>query len=372
MAGKRSNGEGSIRKLKSGKWQCEMMLGYTDEGKRNVIRFSGKTRSEVLQKMREYQDMADKQIQINRNLTLAEWADTWYADYKSQVQASTYSGYKYTLSLINTRLGSRKLREILPIHINRMLDSLVQDGYSLSLIRKCRAMLIQIFDAADNNNLVIQNPARKAKILRDKDSSLDRPRYEKDAFTSEELQNLQNSLEKNLLGASIRQMLNTGLRVQELLALSPDDVAEDGSTIRVSKAIKMVDGIPTLGPPKSKKSNRLIPVPEVAREYAIYLRTHGGKNLVWSQPGANPYYSVGSFRRRYYTALKNVGGVRKLSPHCCRHTYITRLQEQGVPIELIAQLAGHSEVSTTVGYAHTSAETLANAVAVLNNKIKKE
>ncbi len=320
MAGKRSNGEGSIRKLKSGNWQCEMMLGYTDEGKRNVIRFSGKTRSEVLQKMREYQDMANKQIQINRNLTLAEWADTWYADYKSQVQASTYSSYKYTLSLINTRLGSRKLREILPIHINRMLDSLVQDGYSLSQIRKCRAMLIQIFDAADNNNLVVQNPARKAKILRDKDNSLDRPRYEKDAFTSEELQNLQNSLEKNLVGASIRLMLNTGLRVQELLALSPDDVAEDGSTIRVSKAIKMVDGIPTLGPPKSKKSNRLIPVPEVAREYAIYLRIHGGKNLVWSQPGANPYYSVGSFRRRYYTALKNVGGVRKLSPHCCRHT----------------------------------------------------
>lgn len=372
MAGKRSNGEGSIRKLKSGNWQCEMMIGYTDEGKRNVIRFSGRTRSEVLQKMREYQDMKDKQVQINKNLILAEWADTWYADYKGQVQASTYSSYKYTLSIIKARLGSHKLRELLPIHINRMLDSLVQDGYSLSQIRKCRAMLIQIFNAADNNNLVVQNPARKAKILRDKDNSLNRPRYEKDAFTSEELQNLQNSLEKNLVGASIRLMLNTGLRVQELLALAPDDIAEDGSTIQVSKAIKMVDGIPTLGPPKSKKSNRLIPVPEVVREYAIYLRTHGGKDLVWSQLGANPYYSVGSFRRRYYTALKNVGGVRKLSPHCCRHTYITRLQEQGVPIELIAQLAGHSEVSTTVGYTHTSAETLANAVAVLNNKIKEE
>ena len=85
MAGKRSNGEGSIRKLKSGNWQCEMMIGYTDEGKRNVIRFSGRTLSEVLQKMREYQDMKDKQVQINKNLILAEWADTWYADYKSQV-----------------------------------------------------------------------------------------------------------------------------------------------------------------------------------------------------------------------------------------------------------------------------------------------
>lgn len=367
MAGKRSNGEGSIRRLKSGNWQCEMMIGYTDEGKRNVIRFSGKARSEVLQKMREYQDMKDKHIQINRDQTLAEWADTWYADYKSQVQASTYSGYKYTLSLIKTRLGVHKLRELLPIHINRMQDGLVKDGYSLSQIRKCRAMLIQILDAADNNGLVVQNPARKAKILRDKDGTLEQPRYEKDAFTDEELKILQNRLEKNLVGASIRLMLNTGLRVQELLALTPGDIAEDGATVRVSKAIKMVDGIPTLGPPKSKKSNRLIPVPAVAREDAVYLRARGGRGLVWSQPGANPYYSVGSFRRRYYTALKNVGGVRKLSPHCCRHTYITRLQAQGVPIELIARLAGHSEVSTTVGYTHTSDETLANAVSVLNN-----
>lgn len=80
------------------------------------------------------------------------------------------------LSLIKARLGNHKLRELLPIHINRMQDSLVKDGYSLSQIRKCRAMLIQIFDAADNNNLVVQNPARKAKILRDKDGSLDCPR----------------------------------------------------------------------------------------------------------------------------------------------------------------------------------------------------
>lgn len=102
----------------------------------------------------------------------------------------------------------------------------------------------------------------------------------------------------------------------------------------------MVDGVPMLGPSKSKKCSCLIPVPAVAREDAIYLRTHGGKNLVWSQPGANPYYSVGSFRRRYYTALKQAGGVRKPSPRCGQHTYITRLQEQGFrPILISSKLS---------------------------------
>jgi site-specific recombinase XerD len=37
-------------------------------------------------------------------------------------------------------------------------------------------------------------------------------------------------------------------------------------------------------------------------------------------------------------------------------------------LELIARLAGHSNINTTDGYAHTSNETLANAVAVLNEK----
>ena len=75
-----------------------------------------------------------------------------------------------------------------------------------------------------------------------------------------------------------------------------------------------------------------------------------------------------SFRRRFYTALKNVGQVRKLSPHCCRHTYVTMLQANGVPMETIAALTGHSDIKTTEGYLHQSADTLAKAVEVLNGK----
>ena len=73
-----------------------------------------------------------------------------------------------------------------------------------------------------------------------------------------------------------------------------------------------------------------------------------------------------TFRHRYYTAIKKVAGVRPLSPYCCRHTYITCLQAMGVPIELIARLAGHSHISITDGYTHTSAETLAQAVTALD------
>ena len=156
--------------------------------------------------------------------------------------------------------------------------------------------------------------------------------------------------------------------LQELLALRPEDISEDGSVIHVEYAVKMVNGVPQLGPPKSVRSRRTIPIPEQFCPYVRYLREHSGTPYVWTCSGGNPLYGVGSFRRRFYTALKNVGQVRKLSPHCCRHTYVTMLQANGVPMETIAALTGHSDIKTTEGYLHQSADTLAKAVEVLNGK----
>ncbi len=245
---------------------------------------------------------------------------------------------------------------------------MVKKGYSMSQLRKCRAMLIQIFDAADNNGLVTVNAARKAKAIRDPSGSLSAPKMDKDAFTTREIALLEEQLPENLLGHSIRLLLNSGMRVQELLALGPNDITPDGSRITVNKAIKMVDGIPTLGTTKSKKGVRMIPIPEHARPYAIHVRNNGGKKLIWAKPGDNPYYSVGTFRRKYYTALEQIPDVRCLSPHCCRHTYITMLQARDVSIETVARLAGHSSIETTDHYTHISNDTLADAVRALERK----
>ena len=61
--------------------------------------------------------------------------------------------------------------------------------------------------------------------------------------------------------------------------------------------------------------------------------------------------------------------VRCLSPHCCRHTYVTLLQSQGVPLETISCLVGHSNIKTTDNYLHISQDTLARAVVSLEHLI---
>lgn len=364
MANRRSNGEGSLVKLQSGTWRGSIMDGYTRDGKRNIVSFTASTRAEVLQKMRNYQHDRENELIIahSKDNFFSSWADRWYVDHRTQVQASTYDGYSYTLKILKKAFGDTMIDAIRPHDINQFLADLYFEGNSYSKISKCRAMLIQIFDFAEGNDAVKKNPARFAKSIRNNDG------FEtgKDAFTEEEVNLLLAELPCNMLGHSIRLLLGSGMRVQELLALKAEDINDDCSIIRIRRAVKMVSGKAELGPPKSRASYRDVPIPQLYRASVWYLKEHGGKEFIWTSPRGNGLYCVGTFRKWYYRALKDIGDVRLLSPHCCRHTYVSRLEEKGVPMEQISKLVGHSKISMTDVYLHVRANTLQSAVDVLN------
>lgn len=374
---KRSNGEGSVRRLKSGTWRGQLMDGYKSDGKKNIVNFSGDTKGEVLDQMREYRNKQERMdVSASRALTFNDWSDTWYKDMESQVQPSTYSSYRYTLTKLQEHFRGKLLTDIKVVHINRYFDALRRKGLSQSYITKLKAMLIQIFDYALANELVLSNPARASKSvkpLRTAKTAAETAAPKKDAFTEEEQALLMEGLPNNLVGNSIRVLLGSGMRAQELLALTPEDIAEDGSRIHVTKAIEMVDGQPVLGPTKSARGERVIPIADDYRPYVRYLREQGGRIYIWMSLKRDSFlYDVGAFRRRYYNALKQVPGVRRLSPHCCRHTFISNLEREGVPMEQIARIVGHSKIETTDGYLHVNNETLAEAVKVLNHKHEKK
>lgn len=367
MSGKRGKGEGSVHRLPSGSWQCQLMDGYTDEGKRRIVSFTASTRAEVLDKMRAY--LADKQTAADTQTPevplFSDYAQRWYEAYRSQVEESTYANYRYTLKLLNSAFGNLPLDSIKVAQVNQFINELAAKGYSSSQINKCRSMLIQILDVAEADDLVVKNYARRA-FRTTKQLSKEKKTHTKDAFTVVETERLLADLPDTLLGNSIRLMLISGLRLQELLALTPRDIAEDGSWVRVDKAVKMVDGIPKLGDPKSYTSRRVIPIAPKYRHIARWLRENGGQAFLWCAPRHDSLlYSTGTVRRKYYRLMEKYPDVRRLSPHCCRHTYVTLLQRQGVPMETIARLTGHTDIKTTGSYLHISSDTLANAVVTL-------
>ena len=236
---KRSNGEGSFRKLPSGNWYGQIMAGYTPEGKPKVKSFTAPTKSEAQQKVREYLERLENEKISTTAYGFSEWADIWYADHRTQVEESTYWSYSFTLKILKSYFGDRLLTEIKQLDINRFIDTLVERGLSKSTISKCRAMLFMIFTAAEDNDLIQKNPALRVKTVKvEKDST-----NEKNAFTLEEIEILKRELPNNLLGNSILTLIGTGMRVQELLALTKDGITSDGSVVTVNKAVKMVNRV---------------------------------------------------------------------------------------------------------------------------------
>lgn len=365
MASRKSNRIGSIVKLKSGVRRGTAMDTHAPDVKHKIDPFTVSSRREVPHKTRNYQHNREDEpiISKSEDKYFTNWADKWYEDHKTQVQASTYDGYFYTLKILKEAFGETMIDTIRPHDINQFLAELYSGGSSYSKVSKCRVMLIQIFDFAVGNDAVSKNPARFAKSVRnnaDFESG-------KDSFTEEEVELLLAKLPCTMLGHSIRLLLGSGIRVQELLALKAEDFNEDCSVIRIRRAVKMVGGKAELGPPKSRSSYRDVPIPHLYRASAWYLKEHGGKEFIWSSGRGNNLRCVGTFRKWYYRALKEIGDVRLLPPHCCRHTYVSRLEEKGIPMEQIAKLVGHSKISTTDVYLHVRASTLQSAVDVLNS-----
>jgi len=99
-------------------------------------------------------------------------------------------------------------------------------------------------------------------------------------------------LPEDRMGMSIRLLLGTGMRSQELLALEPRHISEDGSIIQIRQAINMVKGTATVGLPKSRDSYRDVPVPPNLRWCAIRLRRRGFVPLAF-------YYKLILLLRRF-------------------------------------------------------------------------
>ena len=207
MPGKRSNGEGTLRKRSNGLWECTMMVGYKDDGTRRYKSFYGKSQKEAKDKADAYKQEVAAGLYIDPHLTFQAWAEKWYEGYKDSVSPTTYESYGYTLKTLVKGFGPRKLASIKALDVENFLKGLRADGKSDSYLAKCRGMLYQIMHKAEANDLILKNPVRFAEKMK-----AQRPVQRKEAFTQEEVQKLMEGLPQDRTGHTIRLMLATGMR----------------------------------------------------------------------------------------------------------------------------------------------------------------
>lgn len=359
MTKRKGNGEGCVRQRRNGTWECAVMVGYKSTGAKNMKYFYGATKAEARRKMQAYLDARERGMDVDTDYTLLEWIEVYMELHSPNIKPVTIENYRYTAKLINKHLGDKSIRKIRPMDVEMLLLQLKEEGRSDSALSQVRGLLYSVMHKAVGNNLIVNNPVAYAPKLRK------RPPKEKEVYNKDEFKKLMKELPTDLIGHSLRLLLATGMRSQELLALMPEHITPDGSEIAIRQAVSMERGHVTVSTPKSYDSYRTISVPSIARESALFLRNTQNQ-FVWQSPVENKPVNPSTFRKLYRECLESIPGVRYLPPHNCRHSYVSLLQAEHVDMATIQSLVGHSTQLMTMHYLHTHNQVKVEAVEKLS------
>lgn len=151
--------------------------------------------------------------------------------------------------------------------------------------------------------------------------------------------------------AMIATLLMTGLRVSELLNLYDDDVnlKEHSMRVRAGKGDK--ERVVYFG-------HNLF---YILRDYLQERKRVGKESLhFFVSYGSNKKVDYGNFRHMLKKIADKAG--LKITAHQFRHTCFSLMAEQGVDLETIRTLAGHSSITTTQIYMQVSSRHVQNAV----------
>lgn len=354
---KRGNREGTIRK-RGNSWQVSVMLGRKPTGERRTKSFSSSTRAGALKKMHDYMQAIENGETLADDYTIGAWLDLFLELRSASIKPVTLENYGYSAAHIKRYFGeNRKISTIGVVDIERMLIAL-RENYSDATVSQVRGLLFSAFHKAVGERLIPFNPVLYVEKMRK------RPRVEKAVFTKEEVVRLFKELPNDRIGNSIRTLLCTGLRCQELLALTCDDIEPDGSKITINRAISMTRGHVSLSSPKSFTSLRTVTVPKIGRDSVMFLRNTTDK-FIWQSPVGEIPINPSTFRKNYRACLETIPGIPMLPVHNCRHSYVSFLQAVGVDLATVQSLAGHATKSMSLYYTHVADSTKENAVEKL-------
>lgn len=140
-----------------------------------------------------------------------------------------------------------------------------------------------------------------------------------------------------------------GLRVGEMLALTPSDIDFETSQIHITKSFGRVGGMDVINPPKTPQSNRVVTMPSfLAEEIEEYLRLHAK-----AKPDTRIFPTMTKYLLHHeMTRGSKAAGLKRIRIHDLRHSHATMLVEMGMSVPSIAARLGHSGETVTHRYLH--------------------
>jgi len=360
MAGRRVNGEGSVyRRTSDGLWIGAITLGYDERGKLRRKTVSARTKADALAKVRKVQRQIDDGLPPpDDRVTLTQLLDRWFDDVmRHQVELGALENYRSIATHhLKPTLGRKRVSNLVPADVDRLVSEKLDAGYSASTVRRIRGVLSQALDQAVRWGIVGRNVVAVTRGPK-------APKREGRTLTPVQAQHLLKTVSGDRLEAFYVTMLALGLRPGETLGLSWKDVDLKRGIVTVRRALKRRGGELVLGDVKTAKSRRSVNLPPpVIDALKAHKARQAKERLVagtdWSDSGLvfTTYFGTPIDPSNLRRAFNEVFGKARLGhwhPHELRHSAASIMLAQGVPLEVVADVLGHSSIRMTADvYGH--------------------
>ena len=305
--------------------------------------------------------MADN-IGINIRDTVSKAMEGWLYRYKQNgVKVATFNRLTTSFKLLlNYSIADVRLMDLCTDDIQRFINALRDDGYSLSTIKKAYNLMTGFISFLLGEGLAIRPAHMNVVLPRPENVKLQAKQIQ--AYEPDEQERLKSAIAaSNTMGAKAALlMLETGMRAGEVLALRWSDILWQRRAVRIHATLVNSAGRKRCfiqNSPKSKSSNRVIPLSSAALEMLAGMKRNGD-NLIFTTDDNETTIGYNTLRN-HVKAVCQMADVRYLGMHVFRHTFATNTFYKGCDIKILSKMLGHSSVTITYNtYIHLYGDAL--------------
>ena len=350
---KAPNGHGTVYKLHGRRrkpWVAKVTSGWTT----TIAQTGGRAGQEIKKQLFqivgyfEKKEEAINALALHRitpvspktDISLGDLYKEWAAVKYTNISKATGDNYRAAWLYVK-HLEKAKFKDLRTPHWQSIINKCAVDGLSLSTLKKIKTVIGMLYGYALQNDIVNKNYGQFITLPRSNEE-------EKERFNDFDIDAMFKQVDQVPWVDTILIMIYSGMRISEMLELTKFNV-------------DLKEGIITGGLKTDAGKNRVIPIHPKILPYIKQWYDKGGEALICNDNGkalTSSYYR----RNKYYPALE-VLGIKKLTPHACRHTFASLMARAKVDPLYTQRIIGHADYAFTANkYTHPEVEELRKAI----------